>query len=113
MRKIVNLVTGEVTEAEDLPPTPPTQEQLRSQAKSERAAKVAAIKVTTASGRTFDGDEVSQGRMSRAIIGLNAAGPGATVTWVLADNSAVSVTAAELTEALILAGQAQAAVWVI
>lgn len=85
----------------------------REELKAERQARVDAIKVTTAAGNTFDGDETSQGRMTRAIIGLNAAGQGATVPWVLADNSVIAATAAELTEALVLAGQAQAAVWVI
>lgn len=85
----------------------------RAALKAERAATVERIRVTTAAGNTFDGDESSQGRMSRAIIGLQAAGPGATINWVLADNTVIAATAAELTEALVLAGQAQAAVWVI
>ena len=80
--------------------------------KAKRAAAVEAIAVTTTAGNTFDGDETSQGRMARAIIGLQAAGDGATIPWVLADNTSVSVTAAELLEALALAGLAQAAVWV-
>ena len=36
-----------------------------------------------------------------------------SVTWVLADNSVIQATPAELTEALVLAGQAQAAIWVL
>ncbi len=85
----------------------------RNAAKAARAATVERIRVITAAGHEFDGDEVSQGRMARAVIGLSAAGPGATIPWVLADNTAIAATAAELTEALILAGQAQAAVWVL
>ena len=80
--------------------------------KAQRAAAVAAIKVTTTSGRTFDGDETSQARMARAILGLQEAGEGATVTWVLADNTAIEATAAELAEALKLAGAEQARLWV-
>lgn len=80
--------------------------------KARRAAAVRAIKVTTASGRVFDGDEISQARMARAILGLQEAGEGATVTWVLADNTPVAVTAAELSEALHLAGAEQARLWV-
>jgi hypothetical protein len=80
--------------------------------KARRAEAVRAIKVTTASGRVFDGDEISQARMARAILGLQQAGEGATVTWVLADNTQVSVTAAELSEALKLAGAEQARLWV-
>lgn len=92
----------------DFYPTPDP----RDQRKAERAAAVAAIKVTTTAGNTFDGDEVSQGRMARAILGLQAVGAPA-VTWVLADNSVIEATAAELGEALALAGAAQAAIWVI
>ena len=86
----------------------PTREQLKAQ----RAAAVDAITVTTAAGHTFDGDEVSQTRMTRAIIALQATGtPG--VPWVLHDNSVLMATVAELSEALALAGAAQAAIWVI
>ena len=91
---------------------PKTAEQLREEWKSSRAAAVEAIDVTTASGNTFDGDEISQGRMARAILALNASAPGTTVNWVLADNSVIQATVAELSEALALAGAAQAALWV-
>lgn len=86
-------------------------EQLREEWKASRAAAVEAIDVTTAAGNTFDGDEISQGRMARAILGLQTM-PGSAVTWVLADNSVIQATAAELSEALALAGAAQAAIWV-
>lgn len=86
--------------------------QAREQAKAARAASVDAIKVTTAAGNTFDGDELSQGRMARAVIALST-GLAPSVTWVLADNTTIQATAAELTEALVLAGQAQAAIWVL
>lgn len=87
---------------------PPTREQL----KAERAVAVAAITATVTSGKTFDGDEESQTRMARAIIGMQAAGVS-TIDWTLADNSSTSVTLADLTEALILSGQQQAALWPI
>lgn len=98
----------------DQPPPPSTEEQAeikRAEWKRQRADKVGAIKVTTAAGHTFDGDEQSQGRMARAILGLQAV-PGGAVTWVLADNSVREVRAAELTEALALAGAEQARLWV-
>ena len=91
---------------------PKTEEQIREEWKASRAIAVEAIKVTTAAGNVFDGDEISQGRMARAILALNAAAPGTTVNWILADNSVIDATAAELTEALALAGAAQAALWV-
>lgn len=90
----------------------PTVEELRAEWKAQRAENVARITVTTAAGNTFDGDETSQTRMARAILGLQGMGEGATISWVLADNSVIQATAAELTEALQLAGQAQAALWI-
>jgi hypothetical protein len=81
----------------------------RATAKVARAAAVAAIAVTVGD-KTFDGDEQSQTRMARAILGLRAAGVP-TIVWTLADNTVTPVTEAELTQALILAGQAQAALW--
>jgi len=84
--------------------------QARAAAKSRRAEAVEAITVTTAAGNTFDGDETSQNRMARAVIALNAASI-ASVPWTLANNSIVPATAAELAEALALAGAAQSALW--
>ena len=104
-------MTPEEVEAHKNPPK--TAEQLREEWKASRAAAVEAIDVTTAAGNTFDGDEISQGRMARAILALNAAAPGTTVNWILADNSVIDATAAELAEALALAGAAQAALWVL
>ena len=95
------------------PPVPEkTPEQLREIAKAARASAVEAITVTTAAGNTFDGDETSQTRMSRAILVLST-GAAATVPWVLADNTVIQATAAELTEALALAGAEQARFWVL
>lgn len=85
---------------------------VREKAKAARQSAVDAIKVTTLAGNTFDGDEVSQTRMARAIIALQATGTP-SVTWVLADNSVIQASAAELSEALALAGAAQAKVWVL
>ena len=85
----------------------------REQWKISRANSVGAIKVTTAAGNEFDGDEISQGRMARAILALNASPEGTTVNWVLSDNTVIEATIAELTEALALAGAAQAALWVV
>lgn len=86
--------------------------QAHQQWKQARSEAVNNIKVTTTSGNVFDGDETSQARMARAILGLESAGPDATVTWVLADNTPTQVTALELREALALAGAEQASMWV-
>lgn len=95
----------------ELPRIQPTIDP-RAAAKAAREIAVAAIKVTTQAGHTFDGDEVSQGRMARAILALST-NLAHSVNWVLADNSVIQATQAELTEALVLAGQAQAALWVL
>ncbi len=94
------------------PDLTPTEEAARDAAKVQRTAAVAAIQVTTTAGNTFDGDEVSQGRMVRAITALST-GLAPSVNWVLADNSVIDATRDELIEALVLAGMAQAALWVI
>lgn len=78
--------------------------------KLERAAKVAAI-VVEVDGMTFDGDEVSQGRMVRAILALRSA-TVATTGWVLSDNSIAEVTVEQLSAALVAAGRMQTAIWV-
>jgi len=84
---------------------------LRRAFKAQRTVAVENIKVTTTAGNTFDGDETSQTRMARAIVALQA-GNIPTIDWVLADNSVIPATVAELTEAMILAGSAQAALWI-
>lgn len=80
--------------------------------KADRQALVGAITVTTKSGRVFDGDEASQGRMARAILGLQGQAEGTTVQWVLHDNTVVAIGTDELQEALMLAGLRQTELWV-
>lgn len=84
----------------------------RELAKSTRQAAVDRIRVTTSSGKVFDGDEVSQGRMVRAIVAMQAIG-APDIVWVLADNTPTTVTPAELAEALALAGLEQSRLWVL
>ena len=84
---------------------------LAQQTKMHRTEAVARIRVTTSSGKTFDGDETSQTRMGRAVVALQAAGQAETL-WVLADNTPATVTLDELAEALALAGAEQTRLWV-
>ena len=84
---------------------------LREAEKIQRDITTAKILVTTAAGNVFDGDEVSQNRLSRAIMALQLTGT-LTTHWVLANNVAVEVGVPELAEALALAGAAQTALWV-
>ena len=79
-------------------------------AKIARDAAVAKIKVTV-NGKVFDGDEVSQSRLARAITAAEAQGITAQ-SWKLADNTWVDVTVVELKQALAAAFQAQGALWV-
>ena len=80
----------------------------RAAFKSSRLIAVQSIKVTVGD-KVFDGDETSQTRMARAIVAM---ADTETVLWVLADNTPVQVTKAELTEALRLAGETQTQAWV-
>tara|TARA_R110000851_G_scaffold320994_1_gene486142 strand:+ start:321 stop:635 length:315 start_codon:yes stop_codon:yes gene_type:complete len=82
--------------------------QARATFKAERTAQVQALTITTDAGNEFDADEISQGRMARAILSMDDT---EVVVWVLADNTAVGASKAELIEALKLAGLAQMALW--
>jgi len=85
------------------------ESQSRKQFKAGRAQAMQSLTVTTQSGYVFDADETSQTRMSRAITIMDDV---ETTVWVLADNTPIQATKAELKEALRLAGEAQAALWV-
>jgi hypothetical protein len=72
------------------------------------------LTVTTASGKVFDADETSQTRMTRVLAAADAIGqPDTAWSWVLADNTVATVTAAEMREALALAMQAQSDIWFV
>lgn len=107
---VVGIGTVSDVEPGDFPPPAPVFD--REAAKQARAKAVGNIKVTTQASHTFDGDETSQTRMSRAILVLST-GAAAAVPWVLADNTVIQADAAELTEALALAGAEQARLWVL
>ena len=116
---VVLYINGEWRQIKKHVPTPEeiaaeqaiTEKRLREEWKQQRQQAVDAITVTV-NGKVFDGDETSQTRMSRTILGMQATGQ-ATITWILADNTVTQATQAELTEALGLAGQRQAELWVI
>jgi biopolymer transport protein ExbD len=86
--------------------------RVKGEKKAARAAAVFAITVTTQAGNVFDGDEMSQNRMARAILALQSTGTPNT-NWVLADNSVIEATVAELSEALALAGAKQTELWIV
>lgn len=66
--------------------------------------------VVEVNGKRFDGDELSQSRMVRAIIIAEATGD-TSVNWKLSDNSILPVTINELKQALTLAGETQLEAW--
>jgi hypothetical protein len=101
---------AERTGIELAPAIAETEVQARARFKAERAVLVAAI-VVTVDALPFDGDEISQSRMARAILALQAADVTST-TWVLADNRPAEVTLGQLQQALIASGLAQSALWV-
>ena len=81
----------------------------RDKLKRERAKAVNSITVEV-NDRVFDGDELSQLRMLRAIMLLD---DSQTMPWTLADNTIVDTNKAELTQAISLAGAEQSALWQI
>ena len=78
-------------------------------AKKLRDTTVAAIKVTV-NGNVFDGDEVAQGRMARAVAAAEISGVG-SYQWKLANDSFSEVTIEELKQALELAFRTQSELW--
>ena len=84
-----------------------TLELARSTANSIRQTELDALTVIVGTN-TYDADEKSQERMNRAYTVLGDAG---VIEWTMADNNTDIVTGAILKEALILAGQAQSALW--
>ena len=96
-------------------PTPEEQQQaLMEQKKALRAEAVSKITVTV-DGMVFDGDEKAQDRMARAITMFQANNLPADyqTDWVLADNTIAKVTVTQLSQALLLAGKEQTALWTI
>lgn len=81
----------------------------REKFKQDRAEKVAAIKVDV-DGLIFDGDETSQARMARAVVTMTDADVS---PWVLADNTTILATKAQLSVALRKAGEEQTRLWVM
>lgn len=82
-------------------------------AKEERAAAVGAL-IVTVDGMDFNGDEVSQSRMTRAVLLAVAFGKDmdtTTTKWVLADDTVAYPTIRQLAKALMLAGEEQTRVW--
>lgn len=112
--KAIILDQGDYYEVVSLPEK--TAEELANEAmlkaKTDRAGEVSRITVEV-DGMTFDGDETSQDRMTRAITMFTSSGlpEDTTTSWVLADNTVAQVTIGQLTQALLLAGKKQTELW--
>ena len=78
--------------------------------KEQREISVDEIIITTSTGNQFDGHEMAQGRMARAVILMDDV---MEIGWILADNSVAMITKAELLEALYLSGQEQSRLWTL
>lgn len=96
--EIINLPDPELSEEERL-----------SVRKLARSRAVSAI-IVEVDGMKFDGDEVAQGRMARALKVAELNNLDKTA-WVLADNTVVEVTKKQLEEALTKAMLQQATLW--
>jgi hypothetical protein len=110
---------GTVTEFTGVEPTEPLRPiiqtgsdvlapYLRELFKASRAELVEKLTVTV-DDMVFDGNEKAQDRMTRAALVLDDT---ETTLWVLADNTVVKVTRAQMLMALRLSGKAQSALWV-
>lgn len=93
------------------PDPEPTEEEKLEKAKRIRAAQVAAI-VVEVDGMSFNGDEMSQSRMSRAILSADTAGLDSTV-WVLADDTVATVTKEQLKQALAKSMLEMGSLWTV
>jgi len=73
----------------------------------QRTKEVKEIKVQISNGAILDGDEISQGRISRTLSVIG----DETIQWV-ADNGVYDLVKSDLEEALLLAGQEQTEIWI-
>lgn len=76
--------------------------------KAERQLRVNSITVEV-DGMEFDGDELSQNRMARAVAGADLMTD--TTEWTLADNTVAMVSVQTLKAACRLAGEEQTRIW--
>lgn len=75
--------------------------------KQQRQEAVDAI-IVEHNGKEFQGDEVSQDRMARAILSLSDED---TINWVAYDNTEIEMTKADLQTILTQAREQQSSIW--
>ena len=76
--------------------------------KTERELLVRGIRVEV-NGLVYDGDEISQNRMARAVAAADSMDQ--MVAWTLADNTVATVAVLQLKKALSLASTKQTEIW--
>ena len=112
-----DLLEGEGTEPV-LEPVDESEEAELERLRAERAIAVENILVEK-DGMSFEGDETSQNRMSRALVAVMAKtfiekfGINPTTKWVLDDNSVQEVTMEQLADVLLQSGLKQTELWVV
>lgn len=87
-----------------------TAAKARVVAKKARESQISVLTVTTTSGKVFDANEQALTRLTNAYT-IGVANNIATTSWTLSNNTRVTVTLAEITEAMTLAGLAQNTIW--
>ena len=101
-----------------LEPVDESEEAELERLRAERAIAVENILVEK-DGMSFEGDETSQNRMSRALVAVMAKtfiekfGINPTTKWVLDDNSVQEVTMEQLADVLLQSGLKQTELWVV
>lgn len=105
----VYLETKEPVEVQILEQATALKQELEAKLYTETLKKAkeiakANIKVTTSSGKTFDGNESARNNMLSVIIASDILGETET-SWKLADNTVATIILAELKEALALSIQ--------
>ena len=112
-KEIVQAWDGAYYLEDEVPEMPPEVAAAKAleEAKEERAEEVGSIKVTV-DGMTFDGDEVAQQRLARAIMVAEITGMNET-KWVMADNTVHTITVAQAKEALSKAMLQMGELWTV
>lgn len=85
--------------------------QIRNDAKLIRQKIIDSIKVSVGN-KVFDGNEISQSRMTSAILMMQISNQK-TIKWTLADNTTKEITLDELKQALSLAVKEKSKYWEI
>ena len=112
-KDIVQAWNGMFYLEDEVPEMPPDVAAAKAlaEAKEERAESVSGIRVTV-DGMVFDGDEVAQQRLARAIMVAEITGMNET-QWVMADNTVHTITVTQAKEALSKAMLQMGELWTV